>query len=65
MHCILPKTLAEISKENNLKQFIHVSALGIENAIDSKYASSKVNGENEIKNDLEKVFCPNRQQAEL
>ena len=49
MHCILPKTLAEISKENNLKQFIHVSALGIENAIDSKYASSKVNGENEIK----------------
>ena len=49
IHTLLPKKLAELSKKNNLKQFIHISALGIEDALDSKYASSKVNGENEIK----------------
>ena len=53
IHCLLPKKLAELSKENNLKQFIHLSALGIENAKDSKYASSKLDGEIEIKNDIE------------
>ena len=49
IHCLLPKKLAELSKENNLKQFIQLSALGIEDALDSKYAASKLNGENEIK----------------
>ena len=49
IHCLLPKKLAELSKENNLIQFIHMSALGIEDAAESKYASSKLNGENEIK----------------
>ena len=49
IHTLLPKKLAELSKENNLKKFIHLSALGIEDALNSKYASSKLNGENEIK----------------
>ena len=49
IHNLFPKKLAELSKINNLKQFIHISALGIEDAVDSKYASSKINGENEIK----------------
>ena len=49
INCLLPKKLAEISKKNNLKQLIHLSALGIEDAEESKYASSKINGENEIK----------------
>ena len=49
IHCLLPKKLAELSKENKLKKFIHLSALGVENALDSKYAVSKLNGENEIK----------------
>ena len=49
IHTLLPKKLAELSKENNLKQFIHLSALGIENATSSKYAASKLNGENEVK----------------
>jgi len=49
IHCLLPKKLAELSKKNNLKKFIHISALGIENATGSKYAISKLNGENEIK----------------
>ena len=46
MHSLLPKTLAKLlSKENNFEQFIHFSALGIENAKESKYAMSKLNGE--------------------
>ena len=49
IHFLLPKKLAQLSKENNLKQFIQLSALGIEDALDSKYATSKLNGENEIK----------------
>ena len=49
MHCLLPKLFAQLSKENNLEQFIHISALGIEDALDSKYASSKLNGEHEIR----------------
>ena len=49
IHTLLPKKLAELSKENNLEQFIHLSALGIEEAVDSKYASTKLSGENEIK----------------
>ena len=50
IHCLLPKKLAELSKENNLEKFIHFSALGIENSPESKYASSKLNGEKEVKN---------------
>ena len=49
IHCLLPQKLADLSKKYNLKQFIHISALGIENATESKYALSKINGENEIK----------------
>ena len=49
IHCLLPKKFAELSKKHNLKQFIHLSALGVEEATESKYASSKFNGENEIK----------------
>ena len=36
IHCLLPQKLAEFSKKYNLKQFIHISALGIENALESK-----------------------------
>ncbi len=49
VHCLLPKKFAELSKKHNLKQFIHLSALGVDEAAESKYASSKFNGENEIK----------------
>ena len=54
MHTFLPKTLALLSKEHNLKQFIHLSALGVDNANKSKYALSKLNGETEIKNIFDK-----------
>ncbi len=52
IHCLLPKKFAELSKKHNLKQFIHLSALGVEEAVESKYASSKFNGENEVKKNI-------------
>ena len=48
IHTIFPSLLAKLSKEYNLEHFIHLSALGINEAIDSNYARSKIEGENEI-----------------
>ena len=48
IHSILPSLLAKLSKEYNLKHFIHLSALGINEAIDSDYAKSKLEGETNI-----------------
>tara|TARA_Y100000591_G_C21733417_1_gene645345 strand:- start:155 stop:1132 length:978 start_codon:yes stop_codon:yes gene_type:complete len=48
IHTIFPSLLAKLSKEYNLKHFIHLSALGINEAIDSNYAKSKINGEKEV-----------------
>jgi len=51
IHSTVPSLLAKLSKQNNLKQFIHISALGINSAEDSLYAKSKLDGElNVIKN---------------
>ena len=38
IHSLFPKLLAKLSKEYKLKQLIHLSALGINDAMDSKYA---------------------------
>ncbi len=48
IHAIFPSLLAKLCKEYNLKQFIHLSALGINQAKDSNYAKSKLEGENNI-----------------
>ena len=48
IHSVFPSLLAKLSKEYNLKHFIHLSALGINVAKDSIYASSKLEGENNI-----------------
>ena len=45
IHSIFPSILAKLCKEYNVQQFIHLSALGINDAIDSKYAKSKLEGE--------------------
>ena len=45
IHTVFPSLLAKLCKEYNLKQFIHLSALGINQAKNSLYASSKLNGE--------------------
>ena len=48
IHAIFPSLLAKLCKEHNLKHFIHLSALGINDAVDSSYAKSKLEGENNI-----------------
>ena len=48
IHSIFPSLLAKLCKEYNLKHFIHLSALGINEATDSDYAKSKLEGENNI-----------------
>ena len=48
IHSIFPSILAKLCKEYNLKHFIHLSSLGITDAVDSNYASSKLEGEKNI-----------------
>ena len=48
IHTVFPSLLAKLSKEYKLKHFIHLSALGINEATDSEYAKSKLKGEDEI-----------------
>ena len=45
IHTDFPSLLSKVANRKKLKQFIHVSALGIEDAIDSEYAISKLEGE--------------------
>ena len=48
IHAVFPSLLAKLSKEYELKNFIQVSALGINEAKDSDYAKSKLEGEKSI-----------------
>jgi len=48
IHTIFPSLLAKLCKEYGLRHFIHISALGINEAKESNYARSKLEGENEI-----------------
>ena len=48
IHSIFPGILAKLCNEYNIKHFIHLSALGINQASDSFYAKSKLDGENNI-----------------
>ena len=48
IHSVFPSLLAKLSKEYKVKHFIHLSALGINEAINSDYAKSKLEGENNI-----------------
>ena len=48
IHTLLPSLLAKLCKQNNLKHFIHLSALGVSEATESEYAKSKLDGEKEI-----------------
>ena len=52
IHSIFPSILAKLCKEYNVKNFIHISALGINEALDSKYALSKLQGEKNILNNF-------------
>ena len=52
IHTLFPSLLAKLSKEYRLKNFIHISALGINDAKDSNYAKSKLEGEKNILNNF-------------
>ena len=52
IHTLFPSLLAKLAKEFKLKNFIHLSALGINDAKDSKYAKSKLEGERNILNNF-------------
>ena len=55
IHTIFPSLLAKLCKEYNLSSFIHLSALGINEAIDSEYAKSKLAGEKNISSNFPKA----------
>ena len=48
IHSIFPSILAKLCSEYKLKNFIHLSALSINEAVDSNYAKSKLEGEKNI-----------------
>ena len=52
IHSLFPLLLSKLCKEYNLKRFIHVSSLGINEAYDSNYAISKLEGEKNILNNF-------------
>ncbi len=45
IHSVFPTLISKLSKEYNLDNLIHLSALGVNDAIDSNYAKSKLEGE--------------------
>jgi len=48
IHNLFPSLLSKLAKEYKLKNFIHLSALGVNDATDSNYAKSKLDGEKNI-----------------
>ena len=50
IHTIFPTLLAKLCKKYNINHFVHLSALGINDATDSLYAISKLDGEKNILN---------------
>ena len=45
IHIEFPKMISKLASIYNLEKFVHLSALGIENAEESIYAQSKLKGE--------------------
>ena len=55
IHVEFPKMISRYASTYKLEKFVHLSALGIENAKDSIYAQSKLKGEKEILNNFNKA----------
>ena len=55
IHIEFPKMISKLASIYNLEKFVHLSALGIENAEESIYAQSKLKGEKEILNNFNKA----------
>ena len=56
IHSDLPSLLSKLASKHSIKQFIHLSALGINEAIDSSYAQSKLEGEKNILQNFPKAI---------
>ena len=56
IHTNFPNMLANLAHQYKIRQLIHVSALGIDKAFDSKYASSKLNGEKNVLKSFNKAL---------
>ena len=56
IHEKFPSMISNLCKKNNVHKFIHISALGIENAKDSKYAISKLKGENAVRKNFKEAI---------
>ena len=48
IHSDLPSILGELCSKNNIKNFIHVSALGVSETSESKYSRSKASGDRRL-----------------
>ncbi len=48
IHTTFPTLVAKLCRKYNLEHFVHVSALGVNQAKDSKYAISKLEGEKNV-----------------
>jgi len=55
IHTNFPNLISKLCNQYKIEQFIHISALGIEKANDSKYAQSKINGEKIIRENFSKT----------
>ena len=49
IHTDFPDLISKLCSQLEIEQFIHLSSLGIENAVNSNYAISKISGENVVK----------------
>ena len=56
IHTDLPDFLSQKAKKYKLDKFIHLSSLGIEDAVDSQYAQSKLNGEKKITKNFDRYI---------
>ena len=54
LHSDFPSLLSKKANQFQIEKFIHISALGIEKATDSKYALSKLEGEKRVKANFKK-----------
>ena len=56
IHEKFPGMISSLCEKHKISKFIHLSALGIENAKDSKYAASKIRGEIEVRKNFKNAI---------
>ena len=56
IHVKFPSMISNLCQKHRISKFIHLSALGIENAKDSRYATSKIRGEIEVRKNFKNVI---------